>query len=129
MTTFRVTLHAARRFQERVRPTLTVEQAQQELLRLLDTYGELVEWEPREGVSGDHCYEIADGIWVPCAIDARGRVSATTVITADWLPDEIRERRNSKRARRKSKQARDIARRHEGKRGASMRARARGRVE
>lgn len=123
MTTFRATPHAAERFQERVRPTLDVAQAGAELVRLLAAFGEQVEWEQR-GDGGDHCYEIAPGLWVPCFIDQRGRTVAVTVITEDWLPPEIRERRNDKRARRKAKKARALAQRHEGRRAASMREKA-----
>lgn len=121
MIRFHISAHAAERFVERVRPTLTTDQATSELLRLLVAFGEPVAWEQRPGVSGDHCYEVAPGIWVPCFIDRRGRTVATTVITEDWLPEEIRRRRNAKRARRVAKKGRALAERHEGRVATSRR--------
>lgn len=99
MGEFRVTLHAAQRYQERVRPALDVRQAGDELARLLAAFGRRVAWEAAAEANADHCFEVAPGILVPCK--THGAVSVATTVLLDAVPlSVVRERRAGKRKRR-----------------------------
>lgn len=94
--------HAVERFQERVRPALTVGQAEDELARLLavcEVSGVAPSWvgHEEEQRPADAFVELSDGVCVILHEERPGAFSAVTCVTRFALSEETRGRRNAAR--------------------------------
>lgn len=123
-----VTNHAARRYADRVKPMLSVDEAKREILRLAEGQ-EVTDYldyhvEPENGWDRDPGYiELAPGIALAGHRENRGFVGVTVLIRGghNSSPEAIAQRRAYKRYRKRKRQAQKaretIARRRGESRG------------
>lgn len=104
-TTVDLSLHAIERFQQRMRPALTLAAAEEELAELM-ALGEIVgqppDWFARRQLQHAPCYLVVGDFVLPL-VPARYDpevLCATTCVARGGLSDKARERRNSHRRRR-----------------------------
>lgn len=100
--------HAIERFNERVRPALTFKAAKRELERLLEFAEPASKCPWTDAMHADGYLLLSDGVALVVRQARNGLVVAETCITAGGSSEEIRERRNKRKAdKRAAKRARN----------------------
>ena len=106
MSAVEISHHAVERFRERVRPTLSVEQAEDELARLLAEYGEWVDGPPDwhfEHPHADGWLMLGDSIVFPVA----GGLVITCICRAGYAAGARRNATNANNYARRARRAKE----------------------